>query len=157
LTNKPRKNRRQIIGWREWVGLPELGVDKIKAKIDTGARTSAIHAWNISELEGPDGPWVSFDLHPVQRENRTVVPCRAAVADMRTIRSSSGEEERRYIIRTRLRLGPRSWLIDLSLTNRDEMGFRILLGRAAVRRRIIVDPGRSFLIPRPSDWQDQKS
>ncbi|MDH3582366.1 MAG: ATP-dependent zinc protease [Hyphomicrobiales bacterium] len=154
MTTIPRKRKRRVIGWREWVGLPDLDVKGIKAKIDTGARTSAIHAWNIARHEEEGRQWVEFDLHPVQRENQTVISCRAPLIDMRTIRSSSGQTEHRYVIRTKLRLGGRTWLIDLSLTNRDEMGFRLLLGRAAVRRRVIVDPGRSFLIPRPDSWPD---
>lgn len=136
------------MGWREWVGLPDLGVAAIKAKLDTGARTSVIHARNILEHEAPDGRWVSFELHPAQRSNSIVVPCRARVRDLRGIRSSNGQIEERFIIRTRLKMGPRTWPIELGLTNRDAMGFRLLLGRAALRRRVLIDPGRSFLAPR---------
>lgn len=146
---KRKKKPLQTIGWREWVGFPELGVDAIKAKIDTGARTSTIHAWNIVEHESDDGPWVSFELHPVQRDNKTIVPCRAKVWDTREIRSSNGQIEHRVIIRTTLQLSENNWPIELSLTNRDAMGFRLLLGRAALRKRVRIDPGRSFLIPRP--------
>lgn len=149
----PKKTRkRQIIGWREWVGLPDLGVGAIKAKIDTGARTSAVHAWDVVEHDGPDGPWVSFELHPVQRNNTVVVPCRARIRDRRRIRSSNGQIEYRFIIRTTLQLGEDSWPIEISLANRDEMGFRLLLGRAALRRHVRIDPGRSFLIPRPANF-----
>lgn len=148
------KPKRQIIGWREWVGLPDLRVSAIKAKIDTGARTSAIHAWNITEHEEPDGPWVSFDLHPEQRNNKIIVPCRARIHDRRKIRSSNGQIETRIIIQTTLQLGENTWPIDISLTNRDAMGFRMLLGRAALRRRVRIDPGRSFLIPRPAHFDN---
>jgi hypothetical protein len=148
-----KKKTRQTIGWREWVGLPELGVAAIKAKIDTGARTSALHAWNIVEHDGPDGPWVSFELHPVQRNNKMIVPSRAPVHSSRDIRSSNGQIEHRVIIRTLLRLGERTWPIELSLTNRDAMGFRLLLGRAALRKKVMINPGRSFLIPRPPHFK----
>lgn len=148
-----KKVARQIIGWREWVGLPDLGVDAIKAKIDTGARTSAIHAWNITEHEALDGPWVSFELHPVQRNNKIIVPCRARIWDTREIKSSNGQIEHRVIIRTTLQLAENTWPIELSLTNRDAMGFRLLLGRAALRKHVRIDPGRSFLIPRPAHFK----
>lgn len=143
----------QAVGWREWVGLPDLGVDAIKAKIDTGARTSAIHAWNITEHDAPDGPWVSFELHPVQRNNKIIVPCRARVWDTREIKSSNGQIEHRVIIRTTLQLAENTWPIELSLTNRDAMGFRLLLGRAALRKHVQINPGRSFLIPRPPHFK----
>lgn len=145
MAPQAKKRPRPVVGWREWVALPGLGVDRIKAKIDTGARTSSIHAWNIDQTEGPDGPWISFDLHPVQRDNRSIVSCRARLADSREIRSSSGHVERRFVIETALKLGDSEWPIHLSLTNRDEMGFRLLLGRTALRKRVIINPGRSFL------------
>lgn len=137
-------------GWREWVSLPELGGARIKAKLDTGARTSAIHAWNIELEEREDEAWLSFDLHPLQRDNRRVIPCRARLLETRTITNTGGHKERRYIIRTPLTLGNATWPIELSLANRDEMGFRMLIGRTAIRGRLVVDPGRSFLLgPKP--------
>lgn len=154
MRKKKKAVERQIIGWREWVTLPDMGIAAMKAKIDTGARTSALHAWNIVTYEQPDGPWVSFDLHPEQRNNRVVVPCRALVHGMRKIRSSNGQVEQRIIVRTMLQLGEQSWPIDVSLTNRDEMGFRLLLGRAALRRRVSIEPGRSFLIPHPETFKN---
>lgn len=150
MTLKTKRPARQLIGWREWVGLPELGVAAIKAKIDTGARTSAVHAWNIVTHEAPDGLWVSFDLHPAQRNNAVIISCNTPVHDVRQIRSSNGQVESRVIIRTRLQLGDTAWPIDISLANRDAMGFRLLLGRAALRKHVRIDPGRSFLIPRPA-------
>lgn len=144
-----RARERLTIGWREWVGLPELGVQRIKAKIDTGARTSAIHAWNIRRRQRNGQDWVSFELHPVQRDNRTIVMCHAPVSAVRHIRNSGGQVEERFVIETTLTLGSESWPIDLSLTNRDEMGFRMLLGRAAIRRRVLINPGRSFLTSVP--------
>lgn len=153
MTRGKKALPQQLIGWREWIGLPELGVAGMKAKIDTGARTSAIHAWNIVTQEEADGLWASFDLHPAQRNNMLVISCRSRVHDVRKIRSSNGQVESRVIIRTRLQLGDTAWPIDISLTNRDAMGFRLLLGRAALRKHVRIDPGRSFLIPRPADFK----
>jgi len=143
------------IGWREWVGLPELGVEGIKAKIDTGARTSALHAWNIEPFRRGGSLWVRFEIHPMQRSEARKVICEARAIDERTVRNSGGGVERRYIIKTEIRLGESSWPIELALTNRDQMGFRMLLGRTALGRRILIVPSRSFLAsPRsPGIWR----
>lgn len=138
------KRTKAVIGWREWVGLPDLGVDRIKAKIDTGARTSAIHAFEIVPFERNGEKYVGFSLHPVQHRRFPVVNCEARVIDERTVTSSNGEREKRYVVETGIKLGEEVWPIELTLTNRDEMGFRMLLGRRAVRRRFVVDPGSSF-------------
>ena len=138
------KRSKAVIGWREWVGLPDLGVDRIKAKIDTGARTSAIHAFEICPFERDGERHVSFSLHPVQHRRNPAVDCEARVVDERTVTSSNGEREQRYVIETLIKLGEEAWPIEMTLTNRDEMGFRMLLGRRAVRRRFVVDPGGSF-------------
>jgi len=147
---KGRKKKRPptLIGWREWVGLPALGVQMIKAKADTGARSSALHAWNIRPYEMDGERWVAFDLHPMQRDNHVVIECEARVIGERQVRSSTGLLQRRFVIKTELELAGRHWPIEVSLTNRDEMGFRMLLGRTALRRRAIVDPSRSFLSTR---------
>ena len=137
-----------VIGWREWVALPDFGIDAIKAKIDTGARTSAIHAFDIRPFTERGVPWVSFVLRPAQRHRIPSIQCAAPVVDERKIRSSNGEQERRHVIEVEARLGETVWLIELSLTNRDELGFRMLLGREAVRRHFLVDPDRSYLIDR---------
>ncbi len=134
------------IGWREWVAFPDLGIAKIKAKIDTGARTSAMHAWNIREFERDGATWVSFDAHPKQRNNREILTCSAPVVDSRGIKSSSGHHEMRYVVRVNVEIAGTTSEIELTLTNRDQMGFRLLLGRTALRGRYVVDPGKSFIL-----------
>lgn len=133
------------IGWREWVSLPEFGNARVKAKIDTGAKTSAIHAHNIREDVEGDQLFVTFDLHPKQRAMTPRIPCRAKVIDRRSIRNSGGQQETRYVILTPAAIGLYEISIELTLTRRDAMGFRMLLGRDAVKKRFLVNPGRSFL------------
>jgi hypothetical protein len=143
------------IGWREWVALPELEVDAIKAKIDTGARTSVLHAYRIEPFRRAGALWIRFALHPIQRSEATKVTCEARAVDERLVRNSGGGVERRFVIRTMLRLGEDVWPIELALTNRDQMGFRMLLGRTALQGRALIEPGRSYLLgaraakPRP--------
>ena len=139
-----------VAGWREWIGLPDLDVSWVKAKLDTGARSSAIHAWDIEPFERDGAPWVRFQLHPWQMSDLDAVDVELPVVDRRTIRSSTGHEEERYVVRTKIRLLDRDLSADLTLTNRDEMGFRMLVGREALRGSILVDPGRSYIGPRPS-------
>ncbi|WP_297732825.1 ATP-dependent zinc protease [uncultured Maricaulis sp.] len=136
-----------IVGWREWVGLPELGDARVKAKIDTGARTSAIHAWKIQPFEREGEAWVRFELHPNQDDNKTRLACEAKVIDSRVIKSSNGQEQKRYVIRTPLRIGAHVWPIELTLTRRDEMGFRMLVGRTALKPGALVNPSKSYLCP----------
>lgn len=138
------KRTKTVIGWREWVALPRLGVEQIKVKIDTGARTSAIHAFDIRPFERDGRRFVRFWLHPVQHHRLPAVDCEAPVIGERIITSSNGEKEHRFVIETDVTLGENTWPIELTLTNRDEMGFRMLLGRRAVRKRFVVDPGSSF-------------
>ncbi|HEV8632062.1 MAG TPA: RimK/LysX family protein [Thermoanaerobaculia bacterium] len=142
----PSKPRRPTVGWREWVGLPELGIPAIKVKVDTGARSSALHAFDIVKREDATGTWVEFEVHPLQRNRRFTVRARAPLVDERWVRSSSGKRTFRPVIATRLVLGELSWPIELTLVRRDLMGFRMLVGREALRRRLLVDPGRSFLL-----------
>lgn len=139
-----RKREKKIIGWREWVVLPELGIDRIKAKIDTGARSSTLHAVDV-KISKADGVEVAtFKVHPRQRDFHTTIACRAEVLEYREVRSSNGKLEKRPVIVTPLELLGEQWPIELTLTNRDEMGFRMLLGRQSFRRRFLVDAGRSF-------------
>ncbi|MEO0617984.1 MAG: RimK/LysX family protein [Pseudomonadota bacterium] len=146
MAKQPRGQRTlPLIGWREWVRFPQFDNVWIKAKIDTGAKTSAVHAYNIVEQEADGVPHVTFDLHPVQRKATPRVSCQAAVLDRRDIKNSGGLSECRYVIRVPVTIGDHALEIDMTLTRRDEMGFRMLLGRDAVKRRFLVNPARSFL------------
>jgi len=134
-----------IIGWREWVALPDLDISRIKAKVDTGARSSSLHAFDIEVFSRRQRDLVRFIVHPVQRETKTTIRCVAELHEHRHVKSSSGHREYRPVIRTVLELGGERRPIDLTLTTRDAMGFRMLLGREAIRKRFLVDPGRSYL------------
>lgn len=129
-----------VIGWREWVGLPDLGLAALKAKIDTGARTSALHAHSIERL----GRRVRFSVCPHQRDDTSIVTAEADLVGEREVRSSSGETELRPVVRTQIVLGGHRFDAEFTLTNRALLGFRVLLGREALRRRFVVDPGSSF-------------
>ena len=133
-------------GWREWVTLPDLSPIPIKAKLDTGARTSALHAFRLKRFERDGKPWVRFDLHPRQRSRNDATSVEALVVDERMVKSSNGRQERRPVIRTRCQIGGRIWRIEITLTRRDDMSFRLLLGRTALKGRLIVDSGRSYLL-----------
>lgn len=139
------KTEKQVVGWREWVRLPDLGVRLVKAKIDTGARTSSLHADDVRFLTRGGKRLVRFVIHPKQRTSRGAIEATAPLLDMRRVRSSNGMTELRPVIRTQLDVGGECWAIELTLTLRDLMGFRMLLGRQALQGRAIVDPGRSFL------------
>lgn len=135
-----------VMGWREWVGIPTLGIDRIKAKIDTGARSSALHAFDIRETLVDGRPGVRFRVHPLQRRSEPVIEASAPLLDRRHVRSSSGDRELRPVVVVTVALGDARWEIELTLADRSPMGFRFLLGRQAVRGRFLVDAGRSYLL-----------
>jgi len=137
-----------VIGWREWVSLSELGIEWVKAKIDTGARSSSLHAWDLRQFERDGATWVRFQVHPLQRNTKTTIEVEAPVLEFRSVKSSSGQSTHRPVILTTLVLFGQHRKIDLTLASRDQMGFRMLLGREALRKSFLVDPSRSFLAGR---------
>ena len=137
------------VGWREWVGLPEWGVDSIKAKIDTGARTSALHAFDLELFDRDDAEWVRFGVHPWQKSDGDPVVVEALRLDHRTITSSSGTRSERPVVAATMVLGGREITAEITLTRRDEMGFRMLVGREALAQGFMVDPAASYLGGKP--------
>ena len=133
------------IGWREWIALPELGIPAIKAKTDTGARTSALHTYMIEPFIENGIERVRFGVHPLQRRDDIEVICVADIVDRREVTSTSGESEERYVIRTPLRMGDQEWPIEITLASRDKLNFRMLLGRTALREHTVIRPGSSYL------------
>lgn len=142
--NKLRR-KNNIIGWREWVALPELGIDRIKAKVDTGARTSALHAFALHPYKEGNKDKIRFDIHPIQHNVSEVITCIADITDKRWVSDSGGHREERYVVSTPIVLADQTWLIEITLTERDSMLFRMLLGRSAIRKRFTVNPARSFI------------
>ena len=140
------KKRKRAAGWREWVSLPSIGVGSIKAKLDTGARTSALHAFNIETYWSDGELWARFFVHPYQKNDAREIACDARIEDIRIVSNPGGRRQRRLVIRTDVRLGDETWPIDLSLTDRDEMGFRLLIGRTAMHGNLIVYPDHSYLL-----------
>ena len=138
-----------LAGWREWVSLPGVGVPWIKAKLDTGARSSAIHAFDLEELEKDGATWVRYSVHPWQKSDADAVAVESPVVDVRHVRSSSGHADERYVVMMDLSLMGRTITAEMTLSRRDEMGFRMLVGREALRQGYVVDPARSYLGGRP--------
>ena len=135
-----------VIGWREWVTLPDLAIPHIKAKVDTGAKTSALHAFYVRPFERNGESWVRFGVHPLQSSVAQVVECEARVKDVRRVTDSGGHAEMRPVIETTLLVQGEKRVIELTLTDRENMMFRMLLGRSALKRRFVVDSGKSFLL-----------
>ena len=139
-----------ILGSEEWCSFPELGIPTIKARVDSGAKTSALHAINIAPFIRNDSNWVKFDINPIQNNLKTIIHCEAPLVDKRIVKSSSGFREQRYVIQTNLEIGNSIWPIEMTLTNRDSMGFRMLLGREAMSGRVLVDPEQQYLLGQPT-------
>ncbi len=137
---------RTVIGWREWVVLEDFDNTRIKAKVDTGARTSALHAYYVTPFQRDGRTWVRFGLHPLQNSQEQTLTCEAPVKDRRRVRDSGGHSELRYVIDTRLCLDNHCFTAEVTLTDRENMRFRMLLGRSALKQAYLVDSGRSFLL-----------
>lgn len=151
----PSRSALTVVGWREWLAMPELGVNSIKAKLDTGAKTSALHAFDIQKFRKRGREYVRFTVHPWQRNVEDSVLAEAPLLGYRAVRSSSGHEVLRPVIRTEVELFAQRWRIELTLANRDQMGFRMLLGREALRKRFLVDSGASFRAGRTTTPQSE--
>lgn len=156
-TNSDSLRKLPVIGWREWLALPDLACDRIKVKVDTGARSSALHAFNIVEFENDGDSWVRFDIHPRQRKKEPEITTEAKVLEYRSVKSSSGKASNRPVIITNVKWQGLTWPIELTLANRDSMGFRMLLGREAVRGRMLVDPGGSYYGGKPARRKKKKT
>ena len=139
-----------IIGSEEWCSFPEINIPIIKARVDSGAKTSALHAVNIAPFVRDNENWVKFDINPIQNNTKAVKHCEAKLIDKRVVKSSSGYREQRHVIQTQLTIGDDTWTIEMTLTNRDSMGFRMLLGREAMSGRVLVDPEQKYLLGQPS-------
>lgn len=138
------------LGWREWLALPELGIERIKAKVDTGARTSCLHTFRMEPYTERGERRVRFWVHPEQNDLQAVTECDASVLDERMVSDSGGHREQRLVIMTPVLVGEHSWPIEMTLTNRDSMRFRMLLGRTAMAKRVIVEPESSYLAGMPA-------
>jgi len=140
------------IGWREWLALPELNIPFIKAKIDTGARSSALHAFFVEPFRKDGCEMVRFGVHPLQGREDIEIICESPIKDYRQVSDSGGHQEMRYVIETIAKLGENSWPIEMTLTNRDSMKFRMLLGRTAMKGMTVL-PDKSYFFGRPKRSQ----
>jgi len=138
------------VGWKEWVALPELGIDKLKCKVDTGAKNSALHAFEVDEFKRGQETWIRFKLHMSLKDASKVKVCEAKVVDKRIVSDSGGNRTERYFIETEIQVGLTKVRAQLSLTSRDTMAFRMLLGRTALRRAgFVVDSSQAYLQGKP--------
>jgi len=143
-------NQLPILGWNEWAGLPGLGVARVRCKVDTGARTSALHAFYVEEYEEGGIQRVRFGLHPEQGSTKTEIHCVSDILEKRKVTDSGGHTDERIVILTPVVVGNYTWPIEITLTNRDTMRYRMLLGRMAVVDNFIIDPALQLLMGSPS-------
>lgn len=140
------KTIKRRIGWKEWCALPMLDLPRVTAKIDTGALTSSLHAFDIRTVEKKGQTYVQFSVHPLHGSEKISVRCEALLVDRRYVRSSNGHRELRHVIRTNLAMGEEAWGIEITLADRAKMEYRMLLGRRALASRFLIDPGRKFCL-----------
>lgn len=138
-------NNKKIIGRLESIALPELGIDALEVRVDTGAKTSSLHVDNIKKSIVKGVHRVTFDIHPDAHNVERIVTCSAPVSDIRKVKSSNGTAEQRYVIETPIKLGDESWAIEITLTDRSDMSYLMLFGREAIGTRFLVDPSKVFL------------
>lgn len=139
-----KKKELKTIGWREWVELPDLKIDEIKAKVDTGARTSSLHAFDLETYKRSGVEYVKFKVHPDQDSTQKIIECKCKVLEYRKVKSSNGQVQKRPVIISKVKLLGEEWPIEITLTNRDEMGFRMLIGRAGIKNKFLVNVAKSF-------------
>lgn len=150
------KSKILTFGWREWVSLPDLGIARLKAKVDTGARTSAIHAFGVRAYIQDGRERVEFQVHPLQKNTTKVITCNADVLDKRMVSDSGGHRSERFVISTMLVIGEHAWTIEATLTARDDMLFRMLIGRTAMRNRALVNPAKSYLVGKKQQKRERE-
>lgn len=150
MKNSNKPDELIVVGWREWIQIPELGIPYIKVKVDTGAKTSALHAKKIQTFKERGALWVSFEMMPLQGRSDVRVSCMSEVIDHRVVSDSGGHREKRYVIESNLIVGTHVFSCEITLTDRESMRFRMLLGREAMENRILVDPSKSYLMGHPT-------
>lgn len=144
-------NKKIIIGCIESCDLPELGISDLQIRVDTGAKTSSLHVDNIKRIRKNGEAWLKFDIHPDIYNVETVINCKAQICDIRTIKSSNGEAQERYVIETPITLGNKTWPIEITLTDRSDMSYMMLFGRQGMKNKVLVDPSRTFIVSSTSD------
>lgn len=154
--HQSKRSAKGVIGWREWVQLPDLGVHQIKAKVDTGADNSSLHAFNLRRFSRDGIEYLRFEVHPRRRSRKPTISCEAPLVMEKKVKNPGGRTEVRPVIRTRLVVAGVEIEALVNLTSRDEMGFRMLLGRRTVRGNFLIDPGRSYLGPRPARGEEDR-
>lgn len=148
MSSNSADNPKTLVGWREWLAMDDLGVDRILAKVDTGAKTCALHTFYITPFERDNEAWLTFGLHPDRDSSERELHCQAPIKERRDVTDSGGHTENRYVIETNISLAGKTFPVEVTLTNRDNMRYRLLLGRNALRRGFIVESSKSYLLGR---------